>query len=63
MFVTHNVYEAVFLSQRVVVISERPGHVTAEVVVGAPYPRTNAFRASAEYLEACRAVTAALEAA
>jgi NitT/TauT family transport system ATP-binding protein len=63
LFVTHNVYEAVFLSQRVIVLSGRPGHVMAEVPVAAPYPRTSEFRASPTYLDACRDVSRALEAA
>jgi len=63
MFVTHSVYEAVFLSQRVLVMSDRPGRVVAEVIIGQPYPRAAAFRASTAYHDACRKVSAALEAA
>jgi len=61
LFVTHNVYESVFLSQRVLVMSERPGRVVAEVSVAEPYPRTMAFRATEAYQDACRQVSAALE--
>jgi len=63
VFVTHSVYESVFLSQRVLVMSERPGRVTAEVTIEEPYPRTAAFRATAAYQDACRRVSAALVAA
>jgi NitT/TauT family transport system ATP-binding protein len=63
LFVTHNVGEAVFLSQRVLVMSARPGRVVHELVVNAPYPREAAFRGSAVYVEACRQLSDALESA
>jgi NitT/TauT family transport system ATP-binding protein len=63
MFVTHNVFEAVFLSQRVIIMSQRPGRVIAEVAIAAPYPRMTAFRTSATFHDACCEVSAALEAA
>ena len=63
VFVTHSVYESVFLSQRVLVMSERPGRVIAEVTIDEPYPRTAAFRATEAYQDACRRVSAALVAA
>lgn len=39
LFVTHNVDEAIFLSQRIIVLSERPGTVMAEIPIDIPYPR------------------------
>src|SRR5262252_1273181 len=39
LLVTHDVEEAVFLASRVIVLSERPARVTAEVVNARPYPR------------------------
>ncbi len=63
IFVTHSVYEAVFLSQRVLVMSARPGRVIDEMVIDAPYPRTPAFRHSALFAAACARLAAALETA
>ena len=48
-FVTHSVAEAVFLSNRIVVLSSRPGRVKAEIPITLPYPRTSDTRLSAEY--------------
>jgi NitT/TauT family transport system ATP-binding protein len=63
LFVTHSVYEAVFLSQRVLVMGARPGRVVTEVAVTEPYPRGPAFRTSVAYAQACRELSTALEAA
>jgi NitT/TauT family transport system ATP-binding protein len=63
VFVTHSIFESVFLSERVLVMAARPGRVVAELAVDAPYPRTEAFRTSADYAARCRAVSAALHAA
>ena len=49
VFVTHDVDEAVFLSQRVIVLSRRPGRVFREFGIDLPYPRTRATRTSSEY--------------
>ncbi len=49
IFVTHSVFESVFLSDRIVVMAARPGRIIGEVTVDAPYPRSDGFRTSAEY--------------
>lgn len=60
IFVTHSVFESVFLSDRIVVMAARPGRVIAELEVDQPYPRSEAFRTSAEYAEYCRMASDAL---
>ena len=52
-----------FLSQRVLVMSARPGRVIDELAIDAPYPRTAAFRHSALFADACARLAAALETA
>jgi NitT/TauT family transport system ATP-binding protein len=54
VFVTHSVFESVFLSNRIVVMAARPGRVHEEVAVEAPHPRDEAFRTSPEYAALCR---------
>lgn len=54
VFVTHSVFESVFLSNRVVVMAARPGRVFGELAVDAPYPRDEAFRTSPDYAALCR---------
>jgi NitT/TauT family transport system ATP-binding protein len=60
VFVTHSVFESVYLSSRVVVMAARPGRVFTEVAIDAPYPRDQNFRTSAEYAALCRRTSAAL---
>ena len=60
VFVTHSVFESVFLSQRIVVMSARPGRMSAELAVTTPYPRSQAFRTSAEYAAWCRQASSRL---
>jgi NitT/TauT family transport system ATP-binding protein len=63
VFVTHSVFESVFLSNRIVVMTPRPGRVFAEIVIDARYPRDESFRTSPEYAGFCRRVSQALAAA
>ena len=60
IFVTHSVFESVYLSQRIVVMTPRPGRVFADIAIPAPYPRDEAFRTSVEYAALCRQVSEAL---
>src|SRR5882757_6370069 len=63
VFVTHSVFESVYLSSRIVVMTARPGRVFTELEVDAPYPRDSNFRTSAEYAAHCRRTSEALAAA
>lgn len=54
VFVTHSVFESVFLSNRVVVMAARPGRVFDELAIEASYPRDEVFRTSPDYAALCR---------
>jgi NitT/TauT family transport system ATP-binding protein len=60
IFVTHSVFESVYLSRRVVVMTSRPGRVSAEFRIDTAEPRGEDFRTSAEYAAYCRDVSARL---
>ena len=51
LFITHSVYEAVYLSSRVLVMSARPGRIIADIDVTFPYPRTPDLRSKAAFAE------------
>lgn len=63
IFVTHSVFESVYLSSRIVVMAARPGRVFDELSIDAPYPREEEFRTSATYNDYCRKTSDALHAA
>jgi NitT/TauT family transport system ATP-binding protein len=63
IFVTHSVFESVFLSDRILIMAPRPGRVVKEITVEAPYPRDLTFRTSPEYGAHARAASDALMAA
>jgi NitT/TauT family transport system ATP-binding protein len=60
VFVTHSVYESVYLSNRIAVMAARPGRIVGEVRIDAGYPRGETFRTSAPYNDYCRRVSAKL---
>jgi NitT/TauT family transport system ATP-binding protein len=60
VFVTHSVYEAVFLSQRVLVMGARPGRVVEEVRIPGPAVRDARFRNTPDFAQACAQVSDAL---
>ncbi len=60
VFVTHSVFESVYLSQRIVVMAARPGRIMADLSVDAPHPRDDGFRTSAPYADLCRMASEAL---
>jgi len=49
IFVTHSIHEAVFLSQRVLVMAAQPGRVVDEIAIDEPYPRSADFRVSTAF--------------
>jgi NitT/TauT family transport system ATP-binding protein len=63
VFVTHSIFESIYLSDRVVIMTPRPGRVFTELAVEAPQPRDPRFRTSAEYASLCRRASEALAAA
>jgi NitT/TauT family transport system ATP-binding protein len=63
VFVTHSLYEAVFLSTRVVVLSARPGRIVGEVAIDEPFPRAESFRVSSRFAGQCKALADLLAAA
>ncbi|WP_312760199.1 ABC transporter ATP-binding protein [Pantoea brenneri] len=46
VFVTHSIHEAVFLSQRVIMMAARPGRVVEDIAINEPFPRSEDFRVS-----------------
>jgi NitT/TauT family transport system ATP-binding protein len=60
VFVTHSIYEAVFLSSRVMVMSARPGRLVREVVIDEPHPRTEAFRVTQKFADYARQLSECL---
>ncbi len=62
IFVTHNIYEAVYLSNRVVIIATSPGRVVADIPIETTYPRNEDFRTSSLCNEYCREIFASLQA-
>jgi len=63
LFVTHSVFESVYLSERVLVMSSRPGRLASELDIDLPAERTAALRTSSAYVEICRGVSERLAAA
>jgi NitT/TauT family transport system ATP-binding protein len=61
VFVTHSVFESVYLASRIIVMAARPGRIAAELPVAVPAPRPPGFRTSAGYAALCRDATGALE--
>jgi NitT/TauT family transport system ATP-binding protein len=60
VFVTHSVFESVFLSQRIALMTARPGRISSQLSIAVPYPRDAAFRTSSEYAAYCRQASARL---
>jgi ABC-type nitrate/sulfonate/bicarbonate transport system ATPase subunit len=63
LLVTHDIGEAVFLADRVVVLTSRPARVAAELQIGLPRPRLGEQRESAAFVEVGRRLRQELAAA
>ncbi|MEJ1161841.1 ABC transporter ATP-binding protein [Prosthecomicrobium sp. N25] len=63
VFVTHSVFESVYLSSRIVVMAARPGRVVSEIGIDVPGEQGEEFRTSDTYAAYCRRVSEALHAA
>lgn len=60
IFVTHSVYESVYLSERVLVMGARPGRILRDLTIDAPHPRDREFRTTPEYVRQCAEISEAL---
>lgn len=57
VFVTHSVFESVYLSTRITLMTPRPGHIVAELLVDLPQPRQRTLRTSPRYAALCATVS------
>lgn len=62
LFITHDIDEAILLSDRVCVLSGRPGRVAAELTIRPPRPRDPSFPVSGEFLDYKKRILSLLEA-
>jgi NitT/TauT family transport system ATP-binding protein len=60
VFVTHSIYEAVFLSTRVIIMGAQPGRICKVMAIDEPHPRDESFRNSPRFAEHCRVLSALL---
>lgn len=60
LFITHDIDEAILLSDRIYLLSGSPGEITGEIVVQEPKPRRSDFNLTAEFLDYKRQILALL---
>ena len=63
VFVTHSVFESVFLSQRIAVMRASPGRISDEILIDPAHVRDERFRTSSDYAALCRQVSDTLHVA
>lgn len=61
LMVTHNIHEAVYLADRVLVISQRPGQLKRDIPIPLPHPRREELFTEPDYLHLVRHVRAAID--
>ena len=61
LFVTHDIDEAILLSDRIYLLTEKPGTITKEIVIKEPKPRRRDFHLSKDFLEYKRGIISHLE--
>ncbi len=61
IFVTHSIHESVFLSNRVVMMAARPGHIMREFQIDEPYPRKTDFMVTQRFMQQAQALQQSLE--
>ncbi|MCM1544662.1 MAG: ABC transporter ATP-binding protein, partial [Ruminococcus sp.] len=60
LFITHDIDEAILLSDRIYILSGKPGHITAELKIEQPKPRTNDFTMTNQFIEYKKQIIEAL---
>jgi len=63
VFVTHSIYESVYLSSRILTFTQRPGRIFSEIEIPETIARNEAFRLSPNYAALCAKASAALQTA
>ena len=61
LFITHDIDEAVLLTDRVCILSGQPGQITAELTIQPPRPRNMSFALSEEFLACKRQILSLLD--
>lgn len=61
LFITHDIDEAILLSDRIYLLTGRPGRITGEIVIREPKPRRKDFNLTDEFLEYKREILRELE--
>ena len=60
VFITHDIDEAILLSDRIYILSGKPGTITDEIVIDVPKPRKDDFNLSDEFLQYKRKIVNSL---
>ncbi len=61
LFITHSIYESVYLSDRLLIMRASPGRIQNQLTIDMPWPRSEATRALPRYAELCHQATESLQ--